>query len=172
MSSHRFDPGGCAVAGCYGPRLPGRTVCSLHLYDEASQKIQIEADRKEAARRFRERRASGEYGALFDDALRAILEDAGDELTTTDELGAVRYALAKLLAEEDDPRQLSMGVARLVGAAANLARTRVATGEHEEIRRLLRQDVNLPDAIEVHPPAEPLPGDAPAALPAPSEPAA
>ncbi|MGH2534122.1 MAG: hypothetical protein ACRDJW_17785 [Thermomicrobiales bacterium] len=134
----KLDPKTCAVPGCYGPRLPGRFICSLHLHEDVGRQVQVEARRLDTEIRFQQRRELGDYGALYEEPLRAILEDAGDNLMTTDELGAVRYALARLLAEEDDPGQLGSGVARLVSAAATLVRTHVATADHPTNRAIAR----------------------------------
>ncbi|HEV2107018.1 MAG TPA: hypothetical protein VGR16_02005, partial [Thermomicrobiales bacterium] len=54
---------------------------------------------------------------LFDTALARIIAQAAAQQGLDDEIGAVRYALARLLAEERDASRLALGVARLTRAA-------------------------------------------------------
>ena len=75
-----------------------------------------------AARRFRELLARGEYRALFEPPLGEVLTQAAAERPLLDEIGALRVALARLLAEEEDASKLAVGVARLAGVAIQAAK--------------------------------------------------
>jgi hypothetical protein len=83
-------------------------------------------DRQVRAQDFRRRSERGVYQDLYDNHLREILHDASAARDVNQELGAVRFALAKLLAEETDPRHLASGVSRLVATASRLVTTREA----------------------------------------------
>jgi hypothetical protein len=85
-----------------------------------------------ALRAFRERLARGEYRGLFEPPLGEVLLQAAAEQGLADELGAVRVALARLLAEEEDASKLAVGVARLVVVAIQAVKTRRAIGEGAE----------------------------------------
>lgn len=67
--------------------------------------------------RFRERVAAGRYGELLDEPVRRVLREGAAIRGVDEELGAIRFALAKLLAEELDASKLAAGVARLTSAA-------------------------------------------------------
>lgn len=94
---------------------------------------------------FRRRVERGAYDGLFDGAVRAILRQGAAIGGVEDELGAIRYALAKLLAEEPDANRLAAGVARLCTAAVQVLRQaqRVPdTGGHaldEVMRQILAE---------------------------------
>ena len=85
-----------------------------------------EERRRRAAAEFRDRIARGDFRGLFDPCLGRIIEQAAQERNLGQEIGALRVALARLLQEEDDPAKLALGVARLVSAAAQAARTQRA----------------------------------------------
>ncbi|HEV2109045.1 MAG TPA: hypothetical protein VGR16_12345, partial [Thermomicrobiales bacterium] len=74
---------------------------------DAEQALAGEAD-SEAAHEFRRRVAHGEYQDLFDTALARIIAQAAAQQGLDDEIGAVRYALARLLAEERDASRLAL----------------------------------------------------------------
>ena len=67
--------------------------------------------------RFRERVKQGRYDELLDEPVRMVLRDGAAIRGVDEELGAIRFALAKLLAEELDASKLAAGVARLTTAA-------------------------------------------------------
>ncbi len=71
----------------------------------------------ESRERFRERVAAGRYGELLDEPVRRVLREGAAVRGVDEELGAIRFALAKLLAEELDAGKLAAGVARLTSAA-------------------------------------------------------
>lgn len=75
--------------------------------------------------------ARGKFGRLFDGRLRAEMAEAAAEQGLAAALGALRVALARLLAEEDDAGWLALGVARVAQAAARVRRVdraRAASG--------------------------------------------
>lgn len=76
-----------------------------------------EDPRLELREQFRERVRQGDYDALLDAPLRNLLRDGAAIRGVEEELGAIRFALAKLLAEELDASKLAAGVARLTSAA-------------------------------------------------------
>ena len=134
MSSHRQ----CVIPACTRHAHPGSLVCRPHRRTRAAREWhptirQAAADADHAltageasaaAHHFRRRVAHGEYGELFDPALGRILAQAAAQAGLNDELGAVRFTLARLLAEERDPSQMALGVARLVRAAVAVSRER------------------------------------------------
>jgi len=81
-----------------------------------------EGRRAQAAERFRRRLARGEYRALLDERVREVMAQGAAERGIGEEMGAIRFALMRVLAEEEDPVRLSLGVSRLANAAARLAR--------------------------------------------------
>ena len=87
-----------------------------------------EGERKAAAdAAFRRRLARGEYAALLGTDLGDAIASAA-ERALSEELGALRVVLARLLTEEQDLAKLAAGVARLAGVAAQVARARKAVG--------------------------------------------
>ncbi|HEV2128772.1 MAG TPA: hypothetical protein VGR22_09150 [Thermomicrobiales bacterium] len=76
------------------------------------------------AERFRRRIAHGQYRELFDVSLARILAQAAERRDLDDEVGAVRFALARLIAEEPNPTRLALAVARLTHAAVATSRER------------------------------------------------
>jgi hypothetical protein len=76
---------------------------------------------EEQRKLFRERVARGDYDQLYDPSLRMLMKN-GAIKGIEEELGAIRYALAKLLSEEQDASKLATGVARLASAAERLIR--------------------------------------------------
>lgn len=66
---------------------------------------------------FRARMAEGRFDALLDGPMRQLLREGAEIRGLDVELGAIRFALVKLLAEEQDAGKLASGVARLVSAA-------------------------------------------------------
>jgi hypothetical protein len=108
--------------------------------------------RRAAARAaFQRRVATGEYAELFDVPVRAILEQAGRTAGLAQEMGALRYVLARVLAEEEDPVRQALGVSRVTSAAARVARVR-ATQEEEpddDLQRYLNSIVLHPGEEEL-----------------------
>ena len=82
---------------------------------------------------FQRRLAVGEYRALFETRLREVITQAAAEQGLADEIGALRFVLARLLAEEEDTVRLAAGVARVASVAIQAARAqRAISGERAE----------------------------------------
>lgn len=95
----------------------------------------------EQRERFRERVAQGRYDALLDTPVRNVLREGAAIRGVDEELGAIRFALAKLLAEELDANKLAAGVARLTSAAVQAMKMGQAIGDEtdESLADLLNQ---------------------------------
>jgi hypothetical protein len=100
--------------------------------------IRFEPDTAERARddpydavreAFQERVGRGRYDDLLADSLRAILREGAAIRGLDEELGAIRFALAKLLAEELDAGKLAAGVARLTSASVQAMKVEHALGD-------------------------------------------
>lgn len=76
-----------------------------------------ETTRTALRERFQERIDSGRYDELLPETMQRVLRDGAAIRGLDGELGAIRFALAKLLAEETDAGKLARGVARLTSAA-------------------------------------------------------
>ena len=70
---------------------------------------------------FRRGLERGDYHALLDRRLAALLDQAATQRGLADEIGALRFVLKRLLAEEDDVTRLAAGVARVTGVAIRAA---------------------------------------------------
>ena len=88
--------------------------------------------RVELRDRFRERVESGRYADLLDERVRRVLREGAAIPGLDEELGAIRFALAKLLAEELDASKLAAGVARLTSAAVQAMKLDRARGDAAE----------------------------------------
>ena len=101
-----------------------------------------EAERRaEQRQRFQERLAEGGYRALLDPPVQLVIEEAAAIQGIAQELGAVRFALAKVVSEVQDPNQLASSVARLAACAAQLLRVVRPTAKEadEELIATLNQ---------------------------------
>ena len=86
----------------------------------------------ELRERFGERVARGRYDQLLDSATRDVLRDGAAIRGVNEELGAIRFALAKLLAEELDASKLAAGVARLTTAAVQAMKISQTIGDETD----------------------------------------
>jgi len=134
----------CAVAGCGRFVGKGKVVCPDHGRGGEGRAVSgaigrlargIEdaaaagAGLGEGRARFARAVARGEFGELFGGRLREVLAGAAAERGLTEELGALRVALVRLLSEEEDAGKLALGVARLAHATARLRREERALAE-------------------------------------------
>lgn len=123
---------------CQAPRC-GRYVrigaahCDKHDETEPAGMTDEQEQRRQA---FLERLEKGEYAALFDENLSRVIAQAAQamkERGPDDEIGALRFVMARLLAEEPDVTKLASSVTRVVTAAMQAARTgRTIGGETAE----------------------------------------
>lgn len=72
-----------------------------------------QAARTAARQRLRQAIAGGDYDGLLDPALWRLFDTAAEATGFGREIGALRFAMARLLAEEEDPRQLATQLARV-----------------------------------------------------------
>lgn len=125
----------CPVRGCVNWSAPGETYCPSHRGAGApryAERVESEAAerRADAAEEFRRRGAQGQYRGLFGDELNRLMREAAEQKGVADELAACRVVMARLLAEVDDPIELSKALARIAGVSVQAARTqRLIEGE-------------------------------------------
>lgn len=117
----------CQAPGCGRFVRAGASFCPNH--DPLPDVEHVLAERPELRSRFRERLELGDYSALFDDQLSKVLQQAATavaERGLVDEIGALRYVLARLLMEEDDLSRLTANVTRVASVAVQAARAQRA----------------------------------------------
>lgn len=103
---------------------------SRGIHDEPDVSFEEGCDAQVVLReRFRTRIAAGRYDDLFDVPVRNVLREGAAIRGLDEELGAIRFALAKLLAEELDASKLAMGVARLTSAAVQTMKLDQSMGD-------------------------------------------
>lgn len=86
--------------------------------DRASRPKDDDDDPRTALRSAFQRRVErGRYHELLSPQIRALMQTGATIRGVDEELGAVRYALQKLIAEEPDAAKLATGVARLTSAS-------------------------------------------------------
>ena len=88
--------------------------------DDTDEGRDREAARDLARERLRRGLAAGDYDGLLDPALWRLLDAAAASTGFNREIGALRFAMVRLLAEEEDPRQLATHLARV---ATTIVRT-------------------------------------------------
>ncbi|HET9661711.1 MAG TPA: hypothetical protein VFP05_15395 [Thermomicrobiales bacterium] len=104
-----------------------------HRREEAAERREEEAERRaELRKRFQERLAQGGYDGLIDGPVQTVIEEAAAIQGIDQELGAVRFALAKVLNDVEDANQLASSVARLAACTAQLLRVVRPTARESE----------------------------------------
>ncbi|CAA9547173.1 MAG: hypothetical protein AVDCRST_MAG19-464 [uncultured Thermomicrobiales bacterium] len=130
----------CAAAGCTNFARGTTGFCLAHkrLAAEAGgdggggETFAERAEREEGERRrraaaaFRDRVEGGNYRELFGGKLGGLMAQAAEEKGVGDELGALRFVMARLLAEEDDPVTLAKSVARIASVSIQAQRAQRA----------------------------------------------
>ena len=96
--------------------------------DEVDGRDEERERRDRVAAEFRRRVEAGDYRGLFGPGLAEVLTQAAADRNLTDEIGALRVVLARLLVEEEDATRLAAGVARAAGVAVQAARAQRAIG--------------------------------------------
>lgn len=121
----------CMAVGCGRFVRAGEHFCRRHTLDDdvgddistAGEDAGAQAEtRRERSAEFRRRLAEGDYRSLFDEQLARAMAQAASGEGVFDELGALRFVMARLLFEEDDLTELATNVARVAGVAVQTAR--------------------------------------------------
>lgn len=121
----------CQAPGCGRFASAGREWCPRHDPEEPTvadvAAAVVAPDQAEAARaEFRRRLEEGRYAALFDRRLADVIAEAAERMDVKDEIGVLRYVMAKVIAEESDPVELADATTRLVSAIVAAARAQRA----------------------------------------------
>ena len=130
-----------------GRRIGGTTSRAHDKEDEQTEESERDEGRRLALERLRRAAAAGDYDGLLDPALWRLLDAAALTVGFSREIGALRFAMARLLAEEEDPRQLSQHLARITMTIvrATQARPPVAPAEDPVRAALLAELGELDD---------------------------
>lgn len=114
----------CAREGCRAWALRGGARCRAHTPRDEDDA----ADQPASLREWVEARPgaeSGNYRNLLGPELARLLEEAGRDGSLTEEIGALRVAMKRLLDDNTvDSRQLAEGLARIVGATLRALQAR------------------------------------------------
>ena len=126
-----------------GP-LPSSATLAADDADDAGR----EAIRAAARQRLRQAIAGGDYDGLLDPALWRLLDVAAESTGFGREIGALRFAMARLLAEEEDPRHLATHLARVT---ATIVRATQAQGKaltaDDPVRAALLAEIDELDGV-------------------------
>lgn len=115
----------CMAIGCGRFVRAGELFCSRHAVDEEYEATPLDPDEtahRQRSAEFRRRLAEGDYRSLFDEQIARAMAQAASGDGVFDELGALRFVMARLLFEEEDLTQLATNVARVAGVAVQTAR--------------------------------------------------
>jgi hypothetical protein len=93
--------------------MHGQTLCRAHLSAEARQ----------ATRPAAERRRIPNFEQQIEEVVARFATEAGlEQESLSEEIGALRIVLARLLAEEDDPARLATSIPRVVDTVVRARR--------------------------------------------------
>lgn len=123
-----FRAEGASLVAQFGKE--GRVAKGVQFERAAGE--QLDDPQVELRAQFRERIRQGTYDALLDPSVRMLLREGAAIRGMDEELGAIRFALAKLLAEELDASKLAAGVARLTSAAVQAMKIGQALGDETD----------------------------------------
>ncbi len=121
---------------CRAPRCglyvrTGDAYCARHPEDEPDEHPEEVSD--DAYARFQELLGRGEYVGFFDDKMIEVMRQAAQAMSDrglTEEIGALRVVLSRLVKEEKDLTKLASSVTRVASVAVQAARTqRAITGD-------------------------------------------
>jgi hypothetical protein len=141
--SQFMDHRTCRYAGCERKTVRGHAFCDRHAvskeaveyYDELKRAAAYfdfalqsldpdQIERSEAFHRFRRRVQRGDFNRLLDGPVQALIEQAAARDDFTLELGVLRFALVRAVAEETDPSRMGVTIARLSNAIARITTAR------------------------------------------------
>jgi len=98
-------------------------VTMAHVQHDGNQRREEELERlAEQRAHFEERLARSGYNGLYDPTVKSVIEQAAAIQGIDQELGAVRFALGKVVNDVQDANQLASSVARLATCTAQLLR--------------------------------------------------
>lgn len=121
----------CTVPGCPRYAAPGAAVCPAH--KRTPPPAAQDAAAADPLALFEAAVAGGSYAGLFGEKLRAVLADAAAQGSVDNEIGVLRYTLARVIAEERDPGRLAAAVARISAVIVQAMRAkRQISGELAE----------------------------------------
>lgn len=114
----------CMAVGCGRFVRAGELFCRRHAADEDGMDEPGAGEDEHRARsaEFRRRLAEGDYRSLFDEQIARAMAQAASGEGVFDELGALRFVMARLLFEEEDLTELATNVAKVAGVAVQTAR--------------------------------------------------
>jgi hypothetical protein len=146
----------CQYHGCESAALTAHLFCERHATTEEGvsyyREIQAAAAalldteytdatendtllKRENAERFAQRLKQGKFTRLLDATVSKVLQQAASEKSYQLEIGALRYAIARTIAEETDVHRQSLAIARLANATARLALAEYATRDPKPVVR-------------------------------------
>ena len=70
---------------------------------------------------------------MFDEPVRQILSEAAQAKGLADEIGALRFALARLVGQEEDPTKLALGVSRVANATVRAMKAQRGLGSQQDL---------------------------------------
>lgn len=126
---------------CRNPRCgryvrAGDSHCDSHAAVDQAEVESVDARQEtsnEAYTRFQELLSRGEYVGFFDEQLIEVMRQAAQAMSDrglTEEIGALRVVLSRLVKEEQDLTKLASSVTRVASVAVQAARTqRAITGD-------------------------------------------
>jgi hypothetical protein len=142
----------CQMDGCPDKAISAHIFCGRHAvsaegvafhkeiqaaatYLNAHEEAPTEDDlsRREAMDRFQRRVKRGDFTKLLDAATSKVLEQAAADRSYGLELGALRFAIARTLSEEQDAHRMSLAIARLANAVSRLALAEYGTRDPKPV---------------------------------------
>jgi hypothetical protein len=142
----------CQAEGCFAAAMRGHIFCDRHIvsaegisfnkeiqalatYLNAHEEAPTEDDlaRREAMDRFQRRVKRGDFTKLLDASTSKVLAQAAADRTYGLELGALRFAIARTLSEEQDAHRMSLAIARLANAVSRLSLAEYGTRDPKPV---------------------------------------
>ena len=130
----------CQMEGCFEAAISAHIFCGRHAvsaegiafhkeiqaaaqYLLANEEAPSEAElaRQRRTETFARRVKRGDFTKLLDGATSRVLAQAATDRSYQLELGALRFAIARTISEEEDAHRMSLAIARLANAVSRLA---------------------------------------------------